>query len=124
MRKRWDGNETVGIVGFDFCYGWRVIVYVIVTRKVVQKSLVPSRSGYETTFRTPDPLSRTYVIRGGAMTRGGAEHETRLVLCTMWGEPRSHAWPGNEASCSHREYTIFPILLLHCHCSATWLDLT
>ena len=26
MRKRWDGNETVGIVGFDFCYGWRVIV--------------------------------------------------------------------------------------------------
>ena len=25
MRKRWDGNETVGIVGFDFCYGWRVI---------------------------------------------------------------------------------------------------
>ena len=38
-------------------------------------------------------------------------------ICKM--ESRSHARPGNEASWSY-----FAKLLLHCRCSAAWLDLT
>ena len=62
MRKRWDGNETVGIVGFDFCYGWRVIQ--LVSRHVIEVQEI----GFKSLVRSSGEVGLQQILAGNVIT--------------------------------------------------------